>query len=175
MNHDAQNFPTIHYQPGTDAFESLEKNHFDSRVHFDRIVCDVPCSSDAAIRKIPQKWENWDPTDGAALHSLQLKILLRSLKLLKPNSEDSFLTYSTCSLNPIENEAVVHTALKTLNENSVFGEEYELVDCRDKLLPFKTRKGLTTWKVFDSIKREERRSKKAEENKEEEVEKKESE
>jgi len=142
VNHDAQNFPTLHYQAGTSAFKSLDISNFDNRVYFDRIVCDVPCSSDAAIRKIPKKWETWDPIDGAALHPLQLKILLRSLLMLKPGSEDSYLTYSTCSLNPIENEAVVYAALKKLNEHGENGEEFEIVDCRDKLTSFKTRPGL---------------------------------
>ena len=48
INHLAQEFPNLKYKnvaPGADR-----------RVLFDRIVCDVPCSSDAAIRKIPQKW-----------------------------------------------------------------------------------------------------------------------
>lgn len=143
-------------------------SNFDSRVYFDRIVCDVPCSSDAAIRKIPKKWETWDPIDGAALHPLQLKILLRSLLMLKPNSDDSYLTYSTCSLNPIENEAVVYAALKKLNEDSGKGEEFEIVDCRDKLGSFKTRPGLHTWKVYDTIARVRRRRFKKEQAKEEE-------
>ena len=77
--------------------------------------------------------------------------------MLKPNSEDSYLTYSTCSLNPVENEAVVYAALKKLNEDSGVGEEFELVDCRDKLLPFKTRPGLLNWKVHDSLPRHRRR------------------
>ena len=45
VNHEAQFFPDLLYQ-------DYEKGE-DRRVRFDRIVCDVPCSSDAAIRKIP--------------------------------------------------------------------------------------------------------------------------
>lgn len=157
MNHDAQNFPTLHYQPGTDAYNALDMRSFDTSAHFDRIICDVPCSSDAAIRKIPKKWETWDPNDGAVMHPLQLRILLRSLMLLKANSNDSYLTYSTCSLNPIENEAVVHAALKKLNEESGTAGEFELVDCRDRLHPFKTRPGLLHWRVYDSYSRHRRR------------------
>ena len=79
------------------------------RVRYDRILCDVPCSSDAAIRKIPQKWANWNTKDGQSLHPLQLQILRRGIELLKVGG---LISYSTCSLNPIENESVVAAALK---------------------------------------------------------------
>ena len=50
LNHNAQNFPSLYYQ----NYEHVVGDAgYDSRVLFDRIVCDVPCSSDAAIRKIP--------------------------------------------------------------------------------------------------------------------------
>jgi 16S rRNA C967 or C1407 C5-methylase (RsmB/RsmF family) len=67
---------------------------------------------------------------------------MRGLNLLK---EEGILTYSTCSLNPIENEAVVSAAL--LQSKG----EMELVDCRHILGDFKTRKGLTSWKVCDDV------------------------
>ena len=73
LNHNAQNFPNLCYQP------QHAQSHADTRVLFDRIACDVPCSSDAAIRKIPQKWEKWSTQDGAALHVLQSRILFKGL------------------------------------------------------------------------------------------------
>lgn len=42
--------------------------------------------------------------------SLQLRILERAMKLLK---KDGRIVYSTCSMNPIENEAVVAAALQS--------------------------------------------------------------
>ena len=53
LNHNAQNFPYLYYKD----HEVVSGQGLDPRVLFDRIVCDVPCSSDAAIRKIPQKWD----------------------------------------------------------------------------------------------------------------------
>ena len=64
------------------------------------------------------------------------------MNLLK---EGGILTYSTCSLNPIENEAVVSAALMQ------FKDDIELVDCWHVLGDFKTRWGLTSWKVCDDI------------------------
>jgi multisite-specific tRNA:(cytosine-C5)-methyltransferase len=75
---------------------------------FDRILADVPCSGDGTLRKNVAIWRDWSVGNGAGLHALQLRILLRAINLLKPGGR---LVYSTCSLNPIENEAIVSAAL----------------------------------------------------------------
>mmetsp|Transcript_17304 Transcript_17304/g.12363 ORF Transcript_17304/g.12363 Transcript_17304/m.12363 type:complete len:149 (-) Transcript_17304:53-499(-) len=67
LNHNAQNFPFL-YSP----LAHPSSSSFDSTILFDRIICDVPCSSDAAIRKIPSKWEKWQTKDGSSLHPLQI-------------------------------------------------------------------------------------------------------
>ena len=96
------------------------------QLRFDRILCDVPCSGDGTLRKNIGIWKSWQPMDGNGLHalvtwlfsvsseinvpcSLQLRILQRAMKLLK---SDGRIVYSTCSLNPVENEAVIAEALK---------------------------------------------------------------
>lgn len=56
------------------------------------------------------------------------------------------IVYSTCAMNPIENEAVVAQLLREGNGS------LELVDVSDKLPQLKRRPGLKTWKVFDSYK-----------------------
>ena len=52
------------------------------------------------------------------------------------------MVYSTCSLNPVENEAVVANLLLK------FKDQLELVDARDKLPGLKTVKGLLTWNLM---------------------------
>jgi hypothetical protein len=54
-----------------------------SRGVFDRILCDVPCSSDGTLRKAPDVWARWQPTAGLDLHSVQLAIATRGVQLLK--------------------------------------------------------------------------------------------
>ena len=39
---------------------------------FDKILADVPCSGDGAIRKLPLKWSNWDTKDAMNVHTLQV-------------------------------------------------------------------------------------------------------
>jgi len=129
INHMAQDFPNLNYKGvyGRDA-----------RVQFDRIVCDVPCSSDAAIRKIPQKWQGWNTKDGASLHPIQSVILKRGIELLKVGGK---MTYSTCSLNPVENESVVAAALKE------FAGVIKLV-VPAEMPEFRFMPGFTDWKVL---------------------------
>lgn len=71
---------------------------------FDRILCDVPCSGDGTIRKAPDIWRRWTPGNGNGLHPLQLRIALHACQMLKVGGR---LVYSTCTFNPIEDEAVV--------------------------------------------------------------------
>ena len=53
------------------------------------------------------------------------------------------LVYSTCSFNPIEDEAVVADVLRRTNGS------IELVDVSDKLTGLKKHPGLKTWQVRD--------------------------
>lgn len=86
------------------AFPGL---YVDGRLHetsvFDRVICDVPCSGDGTIRKNKNLWWQWSPGSALTLHKTQLDLGLRAAALLKT---DGLMVYSTCSLNPIENEAV---------------------------------------------------------------------
>lgn len=100
-NLDASLFPTLRLENG-------------EQVLFDRILCDVPCSGDGTLRKNVGIWKKWSTGDGNGLHSLQLRILLRAMNMLRPGGK---IVYSTCSMNPLENEAVLAAAL---NVNPVY-------------------------------------------------------
>ncbi|CAG2104782.1 unnamed protein product [Medioppia subpectinata] len=106
---------------------------------FDRILCDVPCSGDGTIRKNYDVWIKWNVANGNNFHGIQLRIAKRGLEMLK---KDGLLVYSTCSLNPIEDEAVIATLIN-LTEGGAHLEDVSTV-----LPNLKYKKGLEKWKVM---------------------------
>ncbi|VEU38588.1 unnamed protein product [Pseudo-nitzschia multistriata] len=79
------------------------------------ILCDVPCSGDGTCRKDVHVIPNWTPSISNALHSLQVKILARAMLCV---AVGGYVSYSTCSLNPIEDEAVVAAAFESFGKDS---------------------------------------------------------
>ena len=107
---------------------------------FDKILADVPCTGDGTSRKNIDVWRKWTVRSALTLHPLQLQIASRGVQLLRKAPAETFLCYSTCSQSPVENEAVVAELLRRYNE-------LELV--KVELPGFRTRPGMTTWKIFD--------------------------
>ncbi|CAL1709673.1 unnamed protein product [Somion occarium] len=138
-NHDASIFPVIKIPSEQTIFPSGTKTRVaNKRQHqllFDRILCDVPCSGDGTMRKNPGIWKSWSPMDGNGLHGLQIRILQRAMRMLKKGGR---IVYSTCSLNPVENEAVIAAALKSI-------PGFELVDVSNFLPGLVYRPGMTSW------------------------------
>ena len=77
---------------------------------FDRILVDAPCTGSGTTRKNPDVWGKWLPSGGRSLHDLQLALLNKASALVKPGGR---VVYSTCSLDPIEDEAVVAEILRS--------------------------------------------------------------
>ncbi|PAN35879.1 hypothetical protein PAHAL_6G242600 [Panicum hallii] len=137
-NHEAQNFPDCSL--ANDYSEAYKDTCKPQGLEFDRILCDVPCSGDGTIRKGHEMWRKWNSGMGNQLHLLQVNIAMRGIALLKVGGR---MVYSTCSMNPVENEAVVAELLRRS------GNSVELLDVSSELPELVRRPGLSTWKVQD--------------------------
>ena len=81
---------------------------------FDRVMCDVPCSGLGVIRRKPEI--RYKPLESFQdLSKLQYAILEQSARMVRPGG---ILQYSTCTLNPAENEEVVERFLQNHREFS---------------------------------------------------------
>lgn len=134
-NHDATQFPSIRL-PATDG------SNKPSYLKFDRILADVPCSGDGTMRKNANLWKDWQPGSALGLHLTQIRILVRALQLLKVNGR---VVFSTCSMNPVENESVIAAAI----ERCGGADNVEIVDCSKELPNLKRYPGLKDWKIMD--------------------------
>jgi 16S rRNA (cytosine967-C5)-methyltransferase len=79
-----------------------------SMAPFHRILIDAPCSNTGVMRRrVDARWL-LQPTDFPRMQERQLEITCSLMPLLKP---EGALVYSTCSLEPEENEQVVRRIL----------------------------------------------------------------
>ncbi|XP_058795970.1 tRNA (cytosine(34)-C(5))-methyltransferase [Phymastichus coffea] len=126
-NHDSSVMPNFTFTEADGSKRILK---------FDRILADVPCSGDGTMRKNPDIWCKWSPANGNNLHGIQYRIAKRGVELLEIGGK---MVYSTCSLNPIENEAVLHRLLAEA-EGSI-----HLVDGQNFVPGLVYNHGLTYW------------------------------
>lgn len=129
-NHDGSKFPPIKIS------------------NFDKVLVDVPCSGDGTIRKDSSILPRWSPTTSNALHPLQCSIGLRGLELTEVGG---IMCYSTCTFNPIEDEAVIAEIIRRAEVKAGKGcvtvEEWG-----DDILPgMVKRSGVCDWRVADFV------------------------
>ena len=75
---------------------------------YDLILCDVPCSGTGTLARNPEIKQRLQPEDLDRQSARQVAILAAALRHLAPGGR---LLYSTCSLEPEENEAVIEQVL----------------------------------------------------------------
>ncbi|XP_041100638.1 RNA cytosine-C(5)-methyltransferase NSUN2-like [Polyodon spathula] len=129
VNHDASNIPRL--QIDCDGKKDI--------LFYDRILCDVPCSGDGTMRKNIDVWKKWTTSNSLHLHGLQMRIAVRGVEQLAVGGR---MVYSTCSLNPIEDEAVIASLLEK-SEGAL-----ELVDVANEVPGLKWMPGVTSWKLM---------------------------
>ncbi|HXP82869.1 MAG TPA: 16S rRNA (cytosine(967)-C(5))-methyltransferase RsmB [Verrucomicrobiae bacterium] len=91
---------------------------------FDRILVDVPCSGTGTLARHPEIRWKLRAEDLKDLHDRQALLLRNALPHLAPHGR---LVYSTCSLEPEENEFVVREVL------GGFGDDFRVADPRSAI------------------------------------------
>ena len=102
---------------------------------FDRVLVDAPCTGSGTTRKNPDVWSKWLPSGGRSLHNLQVDLLSRAIAITKPGGR---VVYATCSLDPVEDEAVVAEILRR-------HDHLELLDASEMLPGVPGEMGRSDW------------------------------
>ncbi len=103
---------------------------------FDRILVDAPCSGTGTIRKSLKTLRIWNPNAIKRLATQQKQLLETAFNNLKPNG---ILIYSTCSVEPEEDEAVVSYLLN----------KYPTASLEEINLPIKRSKPITSFEGIE--------------------------
>ncbi|MDQ1271811.1 MAG: rRNA (cytosine967-C5)-methyltransferase [Planctomycetota bacterium] len=102
-----------------DASENRAPFH----MQFDRVLIDAPCSNTGVLaRRVEARWRLQE-RDIQKLATLQYSILKTGAALLK---SDGYLVYSTCSIEPEENQAVIKKFIDNDSQFYLDAEEYYL-------------------------------------------------
>ncbi|MGI8735556.1 MAG: 16S rRNA (cytosine(967)-C(5))-methyltransferase RsmB [Pyrinomonadaceae bacterium] len=80
---------------------------------FERVLIDAPCSGTGTLRHNPEIRWRISAEDLQDLSARQRQLLFNASRVVKPGGR---LVYSTCSVEPEENEAVVKTFLEASDE-----------------------------------------------------------
>nr|MBA4405104.1 tRNA methyltransferase [Nanoarchaeum sp.] len=81
---------------------------------FDKILLDAPCSGTGTISKSPRTIMEWNPYSIKRLAGMQKQLINVAFSNLKEGGE---MTYSTCTLEPEEDEGIISYLLEN-NENA---------------------------------------------------------
>lgn len=84
----------------------LEEN---DQFRFDKILVDAPCSGTGTIRKSLRTIKEWNPSAITKLSKIQKNLIDIAFQMLTPGG---IMVYSTCTIEPEENEAVVSYLLE---------------------------------------------------------------
>ncbi|MHC4187240.1 MAG: 16S rRNA (cytosine(967)-C(5))-methyltransferase RsmB [Planctomycetota bacterium] len=106
----------------TIPYEKVEKESHDLGL-FDKILLDVPCSNTGVLSKRIEVRFRITQAAIKKITKIQLKLLELAVKLLKSNGQ---ICYSTCSIQPEENNKVVEQFLDTNKDFEVKTEKLTL-------------------------------------------------
>jgi len=102
--------------------------------HFDKILLDAPCSGEGKYRISEDGKIYFRKQGNTNLPAIQKGLILRAFDLLSPGGT---LVYSTCTINPEENEAVITHLLKKRNAQIISWEVPKEVTAFEGITEFK--------------------------------------
>jgi 16S rRNA (cytosine967-C5)-methyltransferase len=100
-----------------------ERNEEPPAGPFDAILVDVPCSNTGVLGKRPEARWRLKPEDFRHLVKLQTTLLTQAGERIKPGGA---IVYSTCSIEPEENQQVVRTVLQARLGLALEAEEEQM-------------------------------------------------
>lgn len=115
---------------------------------FDKILLDAPCSGTGTIRKSLKTITMWNPNALKGIVKTQKKLIDNAFELLK---KGGVMTYSTCSLEPEENEEVIdyfldtHKNAKLENIDLNINHKSTVLEYKNKKLNPEVKKCLRLW------------------------------
>ena len=127
------------------TMERLKVTGYDARTWFrheqeayNRILLDVPCSSERHVLNSPPHLRQWSPARTKHLSMQAFTMLASALEVVKPGGN---ILYCTCALSPLENDGVIEKLFKKCTDR------FEILPVH---LPFgeKTRYG---WQVLPDV------------------------
>lgn len=90
-----------------------ERNEEPPAGPFDAVLVDVPCSNTGVLGRRPEVRWRLRPEDFRRLVPLQTKLLIQAAERVRPGGT---VVYSTCSIEPEENRAVVEAVLSAMRD-----------------------------------------------------------
>ena len=98
------------------CFSTLVEGRFIKGFEFDKILLDAPCSGTGTLNKSPRTILEWNPFGVKRLAGIQKQLIKTAFNNLKVGGE---LVYSTCTLEPEEDEGVVNYLLENFDNAKV--------------------------------------------------------
>jgi NOL1/NOP2/sun family putative RNA methylase len=125
LNRMLANFQTLGVKPHNTtlyAIDTLKRQL--PHEYFDKITLDAPCSGEGMIDlDDPKALDHWSVAQIKRLQRVQKKAIMTAWELLKPGG---ILIYSTCTMAPEENEAVVDYLLRKQENAQLMPIELDL-------------------------------------------------
>jgi len=117
----------------TNTIITRMEGRFFKDVYFDKILVDAPCSGTGTIRKSLKTIKMWNPMMIKRLAGTQKQLIEAAFNCLKPNGT---LVYSTCSLEPEEDEGIIDFLISKYDNARLESFELEGLKRSEPVLEF---------------------------------------